>query len=78
MLQVCFWFHRNVKDFRHKMLTALNESAKRIGGPDWGKQIVVISSNIGHDDCHTITVRVRVRVRVRVGVRVRVRVRERP
>ena len=54
VLQVCGWFHANFKGFRHNMLTAFNESAKRIGGPDWGKQIVVISSNIGHENCHTI------------------------
>ena len=39
MLQVCGWFHANFKGFRHNMLTAFNESAKRIGGPDWGKQV---------------------------------------
>ena len=31
--QVCGWFHANFKGFRHNMLTAFNESAKRIGGP---------------------------------------------
>ena len=54
VLQVCGWFHSNFKGFRHNMLTAFNESAKRIGGPDWGKQVVVISSNIGHENCHSI------------------------
>ena len=39
--QVCGWFHANFKGFRHNMLTAFNESAKRIGGPDWGKQVRV-------------------------------------
>lgn len=55
VLQVCGWFHSNYKGFQKNMLTAFNESAKRIGGPDWGKQIVVVSSNIGHEDCHKIT-----------------------
>ena len=55
VLQVCGWFHSNFKGFQHNMLTAFNESKKRIGGPDWGKQIVVVSSNIGHENCHAIT-----------------------
>ena len=54
VLQVSFWWMANLKTMAHhlhpdysgfegSMTKALNESAKRIGGRDWAKQVIIVS-----------------------------------
>ena len=55
VLQVAGWFHANWEGFEVALLRAFNATARHIDKPDWAKQLVVFSSNIGHDKCHDIT-----------------------